>query len=88
MIDGHTNRTHFYVSMQQPGMICAVNTLPNHTLEVQGQRVRPQLDSFWSYYPGDVGALCKVCVCIHMFRYSSTKDRSLFSSMITDFFFV
>ena len=62
MIDGHTSRTHFYVSMQQPGLVCAVNVLPNDTLEVQGQRVRTQPDSFWSYYPGDVGILCKVCV--------------------------
>lgn len=61
MIDGHTNRTHFYVSMQQQGLVCAVNVLPNETLEVQGQRVRAQPDSFWSYYPGDVGILCKVC---------------------------
>ncbi|CAF3380137.1 unnamed protein product [Rotaria socialis] len=45
--------------MQQPGLICAVNVLPNDTLEVQGQRVRAQPDSFWSYYPGDVGVLCK-----------------------------
>lgn len=63
MIDGHTSRTHFYVSMQQPGLICAVNVLPNDALEVQGQRVRAQPDSFWSYYPGDVGILCKVRLC-------------------------
>ncbi|CAF4637867.1 unnamed protein product [Rotaria sp. Silwood1] len=45
--------------MQQPGLVCAVNVLPNDTLEVQGQRVKAQPDSFWSYYPGDVGILCK-----------------------------
>jgi hypothetical protein len=63
MIDGHTSRTHFYVSMQQPGIVCAVNVLPNDSLEVQGQRVRPQPDSFWSYYPGEVGVFCKVYMC-------------------------
>ncbi len=74
MIDGHTSRTHFYVSMQQPGIVCAVNVLPNDTLEVQGQRVRTQPDSFWSYYPGDVGIFCKVCVC-----KVSTMEISLLS---------
>ena len=66
MIDGHTSRTHFYVSMQQPGIVCALSVLPNDTLEVQGQRVRAQPDSFWSYYPGDVGIFCKVrtCICV------------------------
>ncbi len=67
MIDGHTTRTHFYVSMQQTGIVCAVNVLPNDTLEVQGQRLRSQPDTFWSYYPGDVGILCKVCVCVRSF---------------------
>lgn len=77
MIDGHTSRTHFYVSMQQSGLVCAVNALPNETLEVQGQRVRAQPDSFWSYYPGDVGILCKVCVCAHNRCYDTfvTKQR-------------
>jgi hypothetical protein len=62
MLDAHTSRTHSYVSMQQPGIICAVNMLPNDSLEVQGQRVRAQPDSFWSYYPGEVGIFYKVCV--------------------------
>jgi len=69
MIDGHTTRTHFYVSMQQTGIVCAVNVLPNDTLEVQGQRLRSQPDTFWSYYPGDVGILCKVCVCAKFLQW-------------------
>ncbi|CAF0762119.1 unnamed protein product [Adineta ricciae] len=59
MIDGQTRRTHIYISMQQSGLLCAVNVPPTETLGVQGQRVRPQPDSFWSYYPGDVGTLSK-----------------------------
>jgi len=50
--------------MQQPGIVCALNVLPNDTLGVQGQRVRAQPASFWSYYPGDVGILCKVRLCM------------------------
>lgn len=75
MIDGHTNRTHFYVSMQQQGLVCAVNVLPHETLEVQGQRVRTQPDSFWSYYPGDVGILCKVCAKRDVLCLISHVDR-------------
>jgi len=62
MIDGQTNRTHFYISTQQPGLVCAIDVSPNETLGVQGEGVRPRPDSFWSYYPGDVGILSKVCL--------------------------
>ena len=64
MIDGQTRQTHIYISMQQSGLLCAVNIPPTEALGVQGQRVRPQADSFWSYYPGDVRALSKVCPCV------------------------
>ena len=77
MIDGHTSRTHFYVSMQQSGLICAVNPLSNDALEVQGQRVRTQPDSFWSYYPGDVGILCKVWIAgIRSFLLSVEEEKT------------
>jgi hypothetical protein len=70
--------------MQQPGIVCAVNVLPNDSLEIQGQRVRAQPDSFWSYYPGDVGIFCKVCV------YSFYNKKKLYCSIFSNdiyFFF-
>ena len=63
MIDGQTNRAHFYVSMQQSGVVCALDFLPTESLEVQGQSLRARSDTFWSYYPGDVGFLSKVRLC-------------------------
>ncbi|UJR26469.1 hypothetical protein I4U23_007796 [Adineta vaga] len=59
MIDGQTRQSHIYISMQQPGLVCAVNVASTEALGVQGQRVRHQPDSFWSYYPGDVGIYSK-----------------------------
>ncbi|CAF1344691.1 unnamed protein product [Adineta steineri] len=47
------------LSMQQAGLLYAIDALPTDTLGVEGQRVRPQADSFWSYYPGDVGIFYK-----------------------------
>ncbi|CAF2480650.1 unnamed protein product [Rotaria sp. Silwood2] len=55
----NTNNNNLSIVNIQPGLICAVDALPNDTLEVQGQRVKAQPDSFWSYYPGDVGILSK-----------------------------
>jgi len=71
--------------MHQPGTVCAVNVLPNDSLEVQGQRVRAQPDSFWSYYPGDVGIYCKVCV----YSFYNKKDSTVaFFLMIYIFSFL
>ncbi|CAF1480902.1 unnamed protein product [Didymodactylos carnosus] len=61
MIDGNTNRNHYYVTHGLHSDLFAIGTLPQDSLEVQGTRVKPIVDpSFWSYYPGDTGIFCKL----------------------------
>ncbi|CAF1121973.1 unnamed protein product [Didymodactylos carnosus] len=61
MINGNTNRSHYYVTHGFHSDLYAIDTLPNDSLEIQGTRVKPMIDhSFWSYYPGDASMLYKL----------------------------
>jgi hypothetical protein len=75
MINDHKNRTNLDKNMQTSARTYSDKTLLDESFGVHGQRLRAQPETFWSYYPGDVGSLSKVCSCMEHFLHRHSQDR-------------